>query len=152
MCIVDSWLIYSKATETEKKQRDFYELLAEEVIDNTYDQVRGGRRQGSENGSPGIITAEGHMRSGIAAHLTPTKKKRRKRETMEDGANNTIRLKNTNYMQQGRCIVCKKKTTQVCSQCQDDNENETNAHEPWICKPTTFRACFATHMTTSHGL
>jgi hypothetical protein len=60
------------------------------MIDNTHDQVRG-RRPVSENGSPGIIRAEGHMRSGIAAHdLTTTKKKRRKRETMEEGANNTI--------------------------------------------------------------
>ncbi len=90
MCVVDSWLMFSKSTETEEKQRDFYELLAEEMIDNTHDQVRG-RRAVSEDGSPGIITAEGHMRSGIAAHLTPTKKKRRKKETMEEGADNTIR-------------------------------------------------------------
>jgi hypothetical protein len=151
MCVVDSWLMFSKSTETEEKQRDFYELLAEEMIDNTHDQVRG-RRAVSEDGSPGIITAEGHMRSGIAAHLTPTKNKRRRRENMEDGENNSKRFSNTTYMQQGRCIVCKMKTTQVCSQCQDENMDENSAHEPWICKPTTFRACFATHMTTSHGL
>jgi hypothetical protein len=150
MCIVDSWLIYSKCTETEEKQREFYEALSEEMIDNQHDQVRG-RRPVAEAGSPSLITAEGHMRSGIAAHLTPTKKKRRKRETMEEGADNTMRLTNTTYMQQGRCIVCKKKTTQVCSQCQDENKNENNMHEPWICKRTTFRTCFATHMTDTHG-
>jgi hypothetical protein len=43
MCVVDSWLVYSKCTETEEKQRKFYELLAEEMIDNQHDQLQGRR-------------------------------------------------------------------------------------------------------------
>jgi hypothetical protein len=150
MCVVDSWLMYSKCTETEEKQREFYEMLAEEMIDNTHDQVRG--RRSENTGDGGIIAADGHMRSGISAHLTPTKRKRRKREAVEGETGNQMRLTNTSYMQQGRCIVCSKKSTQVCSQCQDENDDENNTHEAWICKPTTFRTCFATHLNTTHSL
>jgi hypothetical protein len=144
MCVVDSWLVYSKCTETEEKQREFYELLAEEMIDNQHDQVRGRRFLDSASnslGSPELITAEGHLRSGISAHLTPTKRKRRTKA----GAN-------TMYMKQGRCHVCRMKTTQVCSECQDTNIDDIMAPEIWICKPTTFRTCFATHMAECHAL
>jgi hypothetical protein len=37
MCVVEAWLMYSKCTETEEKQHEFYELLAEEMINNTHD-------------------------------------------------------------------------------------------------------------------
>jgi hypothetical protein len=39
-CVVDAWLVYSKCTEADEKQRQFYKLLAEEMIDNQHDQVR----------------------------------------------------------------------------------------------------------------
>jgi hypothetical protein len=65
MCVVDSWLIYSKCTETEEKQCAFYKLLAEEMIANQHDQVRG-RWPVAESGSPaGLITAEEHMHQCI---------------------------------------------------------------------------------------
>ena len=86
MCVVDAWLVYSKCKETEEKEREFYELLAEEMIDNSHDQVRGrGRRPMDIDliGNPDLITADGRMRSGISAHLTPTKKKKKSK----DGSN-----------------------------------------------------------------
>jgi hypothetical protein len=141
MCVVDAWLMYSKCTETEEKQREFYELLAEEMIDNTHD-LRGRRHApNSVTGSPELITPDGHMRTGIGAHLTPTKRKRK----TKDG-------KDTSYMQQGRCNVCGMKTTMVCSECQDENMSNKSAPETWICKPTTSCTCFANHMADSHGL
>ena len=85
MCVVDAWLVYSKCTETEEKQRDLYaEALVEELIDNTHDQVRGRRGIAEAStdsiGSPELITADGHLRSGISAHITshPPKRKERK--------------------------------------------------------------------------
>jgi hypothetical protein len=141
MCMVDAWLMYSKCTETEEKQREFYELLAEVMINNTHDLC--GRRHlpNSITGSPELITPNGHMRCGISVHLTPTKRKRK----TKDG-------KDTLYMQQGRCNVCGMKTTMVCSECQDEKMGDKLAAETWICKPTTSRTCFASDMANSHGL
>jgi hypothetical protein len=145
MCVVDVWLVYSKCTETEEKQREFYKLLTEEIMDNQHGQVH--RHQSLELasslvGSPKLITAKGHMWSGISAHNIPTKRKRKTKE----GAN-------TRYMQQGHCQVCGMKTTQVCSEeCQDANKDNIVVPEPWICKPTTFRTCFANHMAKKHDL
>lgn len=145
MCVVDAWLVYSKCTEADEKQRQFYELLAEEMIDNQHDQVRtrGSLESATLVGSPELVTASGHLRSGISAHITPTKRKRK----TKDG-------QNTRFMLQGRCVVCGMKTTQVCSECQDADaaEGDIVAHEPWICKPTTFRSCFATHMKDTHNM
>ena len=122
MCVVDTWLVYSKCKETDEKQCEFYELLAEEMIDNQHDQVRGRRSMDMDMmGNPDLVTADGHMRSGISAHLTPTKKKRKSK----DGSSSACML-------QGRCTVCHMKTTQVCSECQDENCDENSKPEPWI--------------------
>ena len=37
MLVVDAWLAFSACTDAGKTQKEFYSLLAEEVIDNTYD-------------------------------------------------------------------------------------------------------------------
>ena len=50
--IVDSWLAYKLATGTEETQADFYLALAEEMIDNTYDQPNSARTQNSGYESP----------------------------------------------------------------------------------------------------
>jgi hypothetical protein len=47
MCIVDTWYAYSQCTKTHgannantnKRQKDFYSFLVEELIDNNYDSV-----------------------------------------------------------------------------------------------------------------
>jgi hypothetical protein len=39
MCIVDAWLLYSKATKCNGKQKEFYMFLADEMIDNIYDGI-----------------------------------------------------------------------------------------------------------------
>jgi hypothetical protein len=116
------------------------------MIDNQHDQVRGRRFLDSASNSLGsteLIMAEGHLWSGISVHLTPTKRNRR----TKTGANTT-----TMYMKQGCYHVCRMETTQVCSECQDANIDNILAPEIWICKPTTFRTCFATHMAECHEL
>ena len=40
MCIVDTWFANSDILETHENQNDLYGYLAEELIDNTYDDNR----------------------------------------------------------------------------------------------------------------
>ena len=40
ICIVDTWFAYSGILESHENQNDFYGYLAEELIDNTYDDNR----------------------------------------------------------------------------------------------------------------
>ena len=60
--VVDAWLVYSKCTETEESQREIYEYLAEEMIDNMHYQVSGRQLlDTAEIASPELITATGHL-------------------------------------------------------------------------------------------
>ena len=47
ICIVDTCLEYKLSTVTEETQDDFYLALAEEMIDNTYDQPNSACNQNS---------------------------------------------------------------------------------------------------------
>jgi hypothetical protein len=113
--------------------------LAEELVDNQYNSV-GSRKVGRDEldkDSP-TISRTGEPQFGLSAHLTPTKRKRKNK----DG---TIK----NQRQQGRCLVCSKKTTYVCSVCKDVETIESK--EPWICYTTGGQLCFAQHLTALHG-
>ena len=56
MCFVDTWKAWSQTTGSNCLQADFYSALAEELIDNTYDQGVGGTgaraRAGASNNLP----------------------------------------------------------------------------------------------------
>ncbi|EEC45770.1 predicted protein [Phaeodactylum tricornutum CCAP 1055/1] len=128
-----------KSAGQEEKQKDFYSALAEELVDNQYNSV-GSRKVGRDEldkDSP-TISRPGEPQCGFSAHLTPTKRKRKNK----DG---TIK----NQRQQGRCLVCSKKTTHVCSVCKDVETIESK--EPWICYTTGGQLCFAQHLTALHG-
>ena len=136
VCFVDSWLLYSKATETNETQKQFYTGLAEEMIDNR----RSGRERTMAGVGVGTTTVNHHSSSnpsGLHIHVSPTKDYRK------DGDG-----KNTPNRQQGRCKVCMKKTTHVCSECNAQNNN-TSA---WICHPKSSRSCFTEHITKKHSL
>ena len=143
MSVVDSWLVYKKCTDVKETQAEFYAFLAEEMIDNTLDGVTircSARTVATAN--PVALHVDGTPRCGIAAHLTPTKLKRRKK----DGAL-------TPYTLQGNCMVCKKKTTWTCSQCIDDDiDGRWESKQPWLCSSSSGRVCFGTHLTEVHGL
>ena len=134
---MDTWLVWhgiwgDGAQETEK---DFYEWLAEELIDNNYGSispVRRRRRQNDGNPSPDAISNDGNPRSGINYHLTPTKKRRKGQE---------------NHLGQGICVECGLKTSKVCSGCRDEKPNEK---EVFLCDSRSGRACFAEHLTKVH--
>ena len=137
MMVVDSWLVYSQvnsqATNTQESQQDFYAHLAEELIDNTYDQVGGTRRQSEITETPSqdlVHRRTGAGRAGVYAHLTPTKRRKR----LTDGSLTT-------HLQQGRCRQCGLKTRYVCSTCNDEMEDlrrmvSVQYHGFAILKPT----------------
>jgi hypothetical protein len=103
--IVDSWLVYSggRGLRTGIDQREFYEQLADQLIDNSFDSI-GLRDRRSDLVTPGVTP-----RSGIGAHITQTKKKRKSK----CGTSTTFSL-------QGMCCICSAKTTHICSSCLDD--------------------------------
>ena len=78
----------------------------------------------------------GAPKCGIYLHVTPTKKRRKKR----DGAE-------TQYLLQGECKVCRKKTTHMCSDCADTNAVK---NEMWVCHPKTNFSCFTQHVHSTH--
>ena len=75
ICIVDTCLAYKLSTGTKETQAEFYLALAEEMIDNTYDQPNSAHTKNSNKESPSqslFHHSTGMARSGINAHLTPT--------------------------------------------------------------------------------
>ena len=74
----------------------------------------------------------GAPRCGIAIHVTPTKNRRKNR----DGTK-------TQNLLQGKCKVFQKKTTHVCSDCED---TDAFKNEMWVCHPNTNRCCFSQHV------
>jgi hypothetical protein len=129
ICAVDAWLLYSngRGDYPHINQREFYERLAQELIDNSFDSLRTRERPSdSENVSPNLPTER-------EAHLTPTKKKRK-----VDG-------RETCFLQQGRCKMCGSKTTQICSGC------ITNHDVVWLCASKKNCLCFAGHFSREHA-
>jgi hypothetical protein len=105
MCVVDTYLVLRSVACNERiTQRDFYIELAHQLIDNIFDSTGLRRRQTIATES--VLYNEGELTSGVDIHLTPVKSKKRK----SDGSFTTNRA-------QGRCRVCKVKTTNMCSEC-----------------------------------
>lgn len=148
MIIVDSWLVYNAfknaplEEEDQRKclQKEFYSMLAEELIDNNYDHRGQGTRRprSSPNGTSYqeacIRTVEsGCARAGVFTHLTPVK-----------------RLKNakgekTSFRYQGRCKECQNKTTWQCSDCND------NGKTVFLCSTKNGKRCFVDHIARNHA-
>jgi len=137
MCVVDTWMLYSGAhgTAAELTQNQFYEDLAAEQIDNTFNTV--GLRA---RGAPAVDSADRGvppLRFGVGIHLTPTLK-RRTGESTHDGDQRAQRT----------CRGCKRRrTSYVCSGCR-----ETKGGEVYFCGPKTGRPCFDQHMREVHHL
>jgi hypothetical protein len=94
MSIVITWLVYSQCTQTEEDQGAFYEYLAAEMINNTFDVGAVGTRMAISSAWQSVgssITSAasslstgaaidlhgGRGRSGVGVHLTPCKQYRR---------------------------------------------------------------------------
>jgi hypothetical protein len=147
MLVVDAWLAFSECTQACETQKEFYSLLAEELIDNTYDDegLIARRRRNQEDGtdiSPLLYRGSGMPRSGVNSHITPTKRKR------------TVKGQQTSYLMQGRCTQCSKKTTSCCSDCVDSMEIDAGNRpkSAWICTTRDGHMCYANHMLVCHGI
>ena len=78
ICIVDIWLAYKLCTGTEETHAAFHLALAEEMIDNTYDNPNQTCSQNNNYESPNeslFNHATSAARSVINTHLTPTKRR-----------------------------------------------------------------------------
>jgi hypothetical protein len=150
MIVVDTWLVYnafkngtsSARAQQQRKclQKEFYSILAEELIDNSYDNRGGTRRpRSSPNGTSyqeACIRAveSGCARAEVLTHLTPVK-----------------RLKNahggekTSFRYQGRCKECQKKTTWQCSDCNDSDKTV------FLCATKNGKRCFLDHIARNHA-
>ena len=133
--------------ERHETQKEFYSGLIVELIDNTVDAPIGVTVANTPRNlvTPAhhdrikltlVNAATGAPRSGIGLYLTPTKRKR-----MSKG-------EPTNYMLQGLCRMCKKKTTYMCSVC---HYSPDITDDGWICHSQHHRDCFARHVDQKHS-
>jgi len=133
MCVVDAWLLYAGARgpAAALTQNQFYEDLAAQLIDNTYDSV--GLRQ---RGVPGTVAGSNGapvVCFGVGVHLTPTLKRRKG---------------DSDHRAQRDCRVCKSgRTTLVCSSCRDGTGVDL-----FFCGPKTGRGCFHVHLREVHEI
>jgi hypothetical protein len=147
MCIVDAFNLYKgcRGTDESMDQRSFYEKLAEELIDNTYDTLTTRSRKRKAPSSPSATTTSSCDRPHKRLHLTaPTPTKRRKK-------------KNKKHRLQGHCMVCKKHTAYVCRACQileapaHAGVNHDNVKQHWICRDKQgWLHCFSAHIADAH--
>jgi len=137
MCVVDAWLLYSGARRggAHLTQNEFYEDLAEQLIDNTFETV-GTRARPAPSGAAAAADAA-PMRFGVGIHLTATVK-RREGPASKEG----------DHRAQRACHVCKRRgTSWVCSGFRDSTHREV-----YCCGPRTGRRCFETHAREVHEL
>ena len=114
----------------------FYSSLAEEMIDNTFDEVG---LQPWATPTSNRRTAANVASGSPIPHLTPTREKKRK----TDGTEST-------HTRQGRCLICKRKTTYLCNICNDKVQSE-GGKLPWYChEKNGHRECFTTHIEKDH--
>ena len=138
MVIVDSWLLYSGAQGSRYHlgQRQFYETLATELIDNTFDG-HNLRRNSTFNDGVSSQIVKYFSTNGIGIHLTPTKERRRSK----DG---TV----TSFAMQRKCRICKtNKTTHLCSAC-----IASGGTTVWLCRGTCGGSCFLEHLKRVHNV
>jgi Transposase IS4 len=137
MILVGSWKVYSLMTKGNETQKQFYSHLATELIDNNFDTVApAARHQGSLSPESPAATVIRNRRSGVSTHLTPTKRKRKRL----DGAV-------TNAAYQGKCVICRKKTKFMCSECVDDSPSDSGVY---LSHTDRERDCFSQHMANVH--
>jgi hypothetical protein len=131
MIIVDSWLLYvgARGKLRSMNQREFYETLCLELIDNNFDVI--GLRSRTPQDAPVQLTPT----SGAGPHATPTKKMKLDKEKKE-----------TSARAQRDCVVCKSRTTRVCSECRSEGKGEV-----FVCNSSKQRVCFASHARSMHN-
>ena len=144
MCVVDSFLLMHGCRggiETGfYSSKSFFIQLADELIDNTYEQRALRKRVaraaadefigGPDNRPPIVLPSAKQL-----AFPTPTKRMKK---------NNPL------HHAQGRCMVCSNNTTHVCRDCQQ-HQPQPKEKQYWICnKPG--KECMGVHILNRHPL
>jgi hypothetical protein len=143
MIVVDAWLAYSQCRgegqHQIERQKTFYSLLAEELINNQLGAMNIQLRQLTPRAelTQMIFDRMGDPRAGVSVHLTPTKRRKR-----------TVNGDILPFSLQGRCRICKCLSTFMCSLCEDSLECTTTM---WICHTKKGKLCFPTHLEMCHG-
>lgn len=150
--IVDSMLVYEQATHSKMKQRKYFAKLAEQLIDNNWDEAYGMLYDTSGAGKDRVslptiandsLQQEANSKEklaatrphGIGIHLTPVKEKN----------------PNTGFTWQHRCNFpgCRRQVTLECSVCFDlFKRNE--GHRFFCCRPDKSNH-WNKHMEEYHG-
>ena len=124
--------------------------MYKEMIDKTYDrfmvQHAEGRRRKIVDSDDDYVDDEnllfgrinGAPRCVVGPHATPTKNRRKNMDGTE-----------TQYLLQGECKVCRKKTTHVCL---DYADTDAVKNEMWVCHLKTNHSSFAQNVHITHDL
>ena len=141
MNVVDSYLL---AVGCQGNNRwttagDFFVALASDLIDNNYEQ-RALRKRRDRLAASGVH-CQRHVLSEMGPlpaklqliSATPTKRYKKKHATQRD---------------QGKCMTCKKLTTNVCRTCQEVQPDPLK-HQFWICQKPGM-ACMGAHIIRVH--
>jgi hypothetical protein len=117
------------------ESRDFYDSIAEALIDNDYNRMMLQRRLEENDALEQAIQDLGGVLEPAKQRTAPTPTKRMKRH-------------HPTHHLQGICMVCKKNTTHVCRECQQFHQ-QPNHKQFWICnKPG--KHCMGAHILDLH--
>jgi hypothetical protein len=137
MIVVDSYLVFKKATGADDTPAMFFHKLAEEMID--YDRTTRLQRSHIREAESSVAASAG---IATARHLTPTKRSR------GDAAGNKSKTPGSSakktYKHQAKCVVCSKKTTWTCSECRELGEFV------YVCHTTRRADCWPAHGALVH--
>ncbi len=123
-------------TPSNEMEKVLYELVGEEMVGNRMENLVTGNTNMRRCSNSYVGGTNPSLKSGNGIHLTPTKEKRKFR----DGR---VRI---NQSKQGKCRICDKKTSHICSECKCvDGTNE------WLCHSKTGRDCFHLHCCDKHS-
>ncbi len=145
MIVVDTWLVFQAMRNTptvELNQKEFYSVLAEELIDNSYGS-RGSpssQPQSSPTDAASFVQdaciralESGGPRAGVLTHLTPVKQLK-----------NSNKSERTSFRYQGRCKECQRKTIWQCSDCGDGGKTV------YLCATKNGQRCFLDYLAPNH--
>ena len=137
MIVVDTW----NTPTVELNQKEFYSVLSEELIDNSYGS-RGcpsSQPQSSPTNAASFVQdaciralESGGPHAGLLTHLTPVKQLK------------SNKGERTSFRYQGRCKECQKKTTWQCSDCGDGGKTV------YLCATKNGQRCFLDHLARNH--
>jgi hypothetical protein len=141
MCVVDAFRLATGCQSNrwdDKPSSSFFEALAEDLIDNKYEQ-RALRKRVARS-----VATHGHQRPRFSEDgllpaskqlcgPTPTKRYKKKQPTHHD---------------QGKCMICKKTSLAVCRECQDIQPDPLKK-QYWICRKAGLE-CMGLHILDKH--